>query len=120
MRTKPPLSPMLIDKRRKSDNLVLIKSIKNDLRRILAKRNSLSLTDLNDDDEMEQIARGGGVMLNHAHVDKKTARSLSTIPTSTNGGDRVFLRSPSPKWIKRLSTKATKAIKKSIENMFFG
>lgn len=123
--TKPPPSPKtsLLDKRRKSDNLVLIQSIKNDLRRILAKRNSLSLTDLNDDDDdgdisaqyadILRLSNGGSSSTGSHH---KTARSLSTIPSGTPGA----ADKSNSKWLKKLSTKATMAIKKSFENIFFG
>lgn len=113
---------MSIDKRRKSDNLVLIQSIKNDLRRILAKRNSLSLTDLNDDDD-EQLNEALLVQQNRDTpaisengVKHKTARSLSALPAFN--ADRLHLRNP--KWLKLIGSKATQAIKKSIENLLYG
>lgn len=103
------------DKRRKSDNLVLLQSIKNDLRRLLSKKNSLSLTDLNDD-ELDMLTK------------KKTARSLSAIPSSghhpiSHHHLSVHERHHSGRenggrWLKKLGSKASMAIKKSIENLF--
>lgn len=136
MTTKPPPSPKTplvsqMDKRRKSDNLVLIQSIKNDLRRILAKRNSLSLTDLNDSDIPAEYA---DILLLGADVDSatllaahhnivggkyKTARSLSTIPSSSATSSQQN-QVVGAKWLKKISSKATMAIKKSFENIFFG
>lgn len=101
---------------------MLIQSIKNDLRRILAKRNSLSLTDINDDDDIpaqyadilllgnENVMHNGGSS-NHP---QKTARSLSTLPSGVND------KNVNSKWLKIIGSKATMAIKKSIENLFFG
>lgn len=97
---------------------MLIQSIKNDLKRILAKRNSLSLTDLNDDEDIPAqyadillLSNGSSAQANHY----KTARSLSTIPSGTAHSDKN-----NSKWLKKIGSKATMAIKKSIENIFFG
>lgn len=126
-----------MDKRRKSDNLVLIQSIKNDLRRILAKRNSLSLTDLNDSDipaEYADILLLGGadvdvdsatLLAAHHNIvggKYKTARSLSTIPSSSSAAasSSQHNQAVGSKWLKKISSKATMAIKKSFENIFFG
>ena len=125
--------PISIEKRRKSDNLVLIQSIKNDLKRILAKRNSLSLTDLNDNDDdymyncyddvenalIQKEKRMDNLIVNGVRV-KKTARSLSAIPPFNSEKFNLRRSINSSKWLKKIGSKATMAIKKSIENLIFG
>lgn len=107
-------------RRRKSENPARLDSLKSELlRKIINRRNSLSLNCLNDttikdDDDDDYDNENEFERLKN----KKSGRSLSAIPylnTDLNGDSRTS----SKRWLKRISSKATLAIKKSIENIFY-